>query len=764
MRNSDSLGQTSPIRFPHFSVLAPILLAAFALLPFAVASTEAAQLKAARVSQVIRDVRLLPNQAAPRPASVSDEVRDGTAVRTGVESRAELTFTDATLARLGANTIFSFNEGTRNLELGGGAMLLRVPKDAGGARIQTAAVTAAITGTTIMLEYHPDAYIKFIVLEGTGRIFRNNRIGESVLLHAGQMLIVDPKGKGLPDPVDLDLDRLVQTSLLITAFGPLPSTDLILREIQTQGREESNGRLVQTNLVIFGRGTAVSLLDPTSASTIDLRSPVSQPHQPSENLPPDSPSPNATFNSGTGNWDNPESWTPAFVPNNGLHGLDYNVFVANGTLTQNIATGVTIQKLFMSGGALVLANPLTLQLGLQFSGGTIRGGTLNIAGSSVQTSVMGVSNTILNNSGTYDLAFDSGNAFSGGGSIFNNSGTLIKSTGSGVLLFNIALNNSGNVSVQNGTLQITATGNSAGTFNADLGAILDFSNTYTFNNGATFSGPGTIQFDNGVAAHINGTITNRGTIRLNAGDALTRLLLDDDSTLTGGGTIILASQNSQSNSQVSGAGLLTNTNNTIQGQGNLGANKTQFLNQAAGVINANIDGRTLVVDPNNGGFNNQGLLEASNGGILQLTGNGGGTFTNSGTIKALNGGVLKFDGILTSSGVVDVGANTLTGTGSYTQTAGTFRLAGGSASSSNPFDFEGGLVDAWGTINAAITNNANLKPALGGSGLSVTGNVSLLSASKLTFQLGGLTQGSQYRLSQCQWHRGARRPAHPFFR
>ena len=118
-------------------------------------SSFATQLREARVSQVIKDVKLLPGQAAPRPATVSDEVRDGTAVRTGVESRAELTFTDQTLARLGANTIFSFNEGTRNLQLGGGAMLLRVPKNAGGAQVKTAAVTAAITGTTVMMEYRP---------------------------------------------------------------------------------------------------------------------------------------------------------------------------------------------------------------------------------------------------------------------------------------------------------------------------------------------------------------------------------------------------------------------------------------------------------------------------------------------------------------------------------------------------------------------------------------------------------------------------------
>src|SRR5438105_5357956 len=131
------------------------------------ACAKGAELKEARVTQIIRDVKLLPNAAPARPAVVNDPVRDGTAVRTGIESRSELIFTDATLARLGANTIFSFTEGTRNLELTDGAMLLRVPQNAGCATINTAAVTAAITGTTIMVEFHKHYYIKFIVLEGT---------------------------------------------------------------------------------------------------------------------------------------------------------------------------------------------------------------------------------------------------------------------------------------------------------------------------------------------------------------------------------------------------------------------------------------------------------------------------------------------------------------------------------------------------------------------------------------------------------------------
>src|SRR4026209_418593 len=229
----------------------------------AFATTNAAELKEARVTQIVRDVKLLPNAAPARPALVNDQVRDGTAVRTGIESRSELMFTDATLARLGANTIFSFTEGTRNLELTDGAMLLRVPKNAGGAKINTAAITAAITGTTIMLEFHKNSYIKFIVLEGTGRIFIPNHVGESVLIRAGQMLITKPNVKNLPSPVDVDIRKLMKSSRLIKGFGKMGSEDLIAQTEVQQDEEQKNGELYETNLAIYGAGTNVILDDLT---------------------------------------------------------------------------------------------------------------------------------------------------------------------------------------------------------------------------------------------------------------------------------------------------------------------------------------------------------------------------------------------------------------------------------------------------------------------------------------------------------------------
>src|SRR6478736_3157111 len=63
-------------------------------------------LKEARVSQVIQDVRLLEAHAAPHAAALNDKVTLGSAVRTGAESRAELTFSDLTITG-SARTRFS---------------------------------------------------------------------------------------------------------------------------------------------------------------------------------------------------------------------------------------------------------------------------------------------------------------------------------------------------------------------------------------------------------------------------------------------------------------------------------------------------------------------------------------------------------------------------------------------------------------------------------------------------------------------------------
>jgi hypothetical protein len=104
------------------------------------------ELKQAKVTQVIQDVRVVPSNASARPAAVNDDVHQGTAVQTGSQSRSELTFKDQTITRLGEKTIFSVGQGSRTIDLGSGQFLLYAPKKAGGAKVKMGPVTAAITG------------------------------------------------------------------------------------------------------------------------------------------------------------------------------------------------------------------------------------------------------------------------------------------------------------------------------------------------------------------------------------------------------------------------------------------------------------------------------------------------------------------------------------------------------------------------------------------------------------------------------------------
>jgi hypothetical protein len=217
----------------------------------------AASTTEARVTRVKNHVQLADSKNTHR-ASVNEIVQEETVVRTGNESRAELGFTDETVVRLAANTAFDFNRGTRGLNVKKGAVLVQATKGANGATVHAGSVAAAVAGTTVMIEYHPGFY-KFLVLEGTARLYRPGHIGDSVLVRAGQMVFGNPEA-ALSDPVDVDIGRFMKTSRFITEFPPLRSEKLIAAESQKQQREKSNKTLIGTNLVIFGGGTQVSVV------------------------------------------------------------------------------------------------------------------------------------------------------------------------------------------------------------------------------------------------------------------------------------------------------------------------------------------------------------------------------------------------------------------------------------------------------------------------------------------------------------------------
>jgi hypothetical protein len=193
------------------------------------------QLQQARVSQIIQDVRLMEAHGGPRPAAVNDTVTQQMGVRTGVESRAELTFTDLTITRLGANTIFSFKQGARELDLTSGAVLLEVPPKAPAVKVSTSAVTAAVTGGTALLATGPPT--KFMVLEGIGTFYPAGHPERAVTVHSGEMMMMTANGR-MTKPEKFDVKLVVETSRLIQDFPPLANLPLILAVVNLQLAEQ----------------------------------------------------------------------------------------------------------------------------------------------------------------------------------------------------------------------------------------------------------------------------------------------------------------------------------------------------------------------------------------------------------------------------------------------------------------------------------------------------------------------------------------------
>ena len=227
IRSTISLMKTS---FPNSNLVAAISLIGASV---GIATVLlAAEQKQARVTEVIHDVRLLAAQAAARPAAVNDTVREGTAVRTGTDSRSELLFMDQTLARLGANTVFSFGGSVRTYDLGSGAILMSAPKETGTVKITTAVATCAVSGFTAIVERHSSSWNKFIILHGDGWLRINGIPDDPCQLHTGQMVVFPPHPTHCPPVLNIDISKLLNGKLAKGFKGPLPELNIILTDIE----------------------------------------------------------------------------------------------------------------------------------------------------------------------------------------------------------------------------------------------------------------------------------------------------------------------------------------------------------------------------------------------------------------------------------------------------------------------------------------------------------------------------------------------------
>ena len=223
--------------------------------------------KDARVTQVIKDVRLLVSSAGARPATINEPVGEGQAVRTGIESRAELTFTDQTITRLGANTVFTYNEGAKEFNLAKGAVLMCVPKQSGTVRINTAAATAAVTGFTAIFESQKGGLCKVGILEGQGCITLKKRPNEPCLeIGPGELITLRDGATSFTEKKKFDIKRLASTGKLFTGFSnKLPKFALQEIQIAVDQQQQENG----------GPPPGGGYTDPTGTNKVDQKTAAS---------------------------------------------------------------------------------------------------------------------------------------------------------------------------------------------------------------------------------------------------------------------------------------------------------------------------------------------------------------------------------------------------------------------------------------------------------------------------------------------------------
>ena len=234
----------------------------------AMLSLKAADLRESTLVQVVNEVKVAPPQAAEKDAKANELVRAPDKIRTGAKSRAELKAADDTLTRIGANTVFSFEQSGRVLNLEKGSVLFHSPAGRGGGTIKSAGASAAVLGTTLIVASMPDGGFKCILLEGKGTITLPN--GKTLKLTAGDMVYIPAGAQDFGAVVKVDLGKLVEGSQLVNGFStPLPSLGDIRNEIAKQNIAIISGNYEETGMMI---GRVGSANDPLPISPITQQS------------------------------------------------------------------------------------------------------------------------------------------------------------------------------------------------------------------------------------------------------------------------------------------------------------------------------------------------------------------------------------------------------------------------------------------------------------------------------------------------------------
>jgi len=193
-------------------------------------------------------------------AKTAQSLPAGSSFTTKKSSQSQIRL-DKGFVRLGSNSQLQVGKDDQvNLKQG----VMMVGSD-GAKRRGTVKVTAPgynfqVQGTAL-IAYQPGSYIKITVLEGRIRVALQSLLGEFETIEAGQMLVINPADKRLPDPVEVDLNRLVTTSVLTSnsALGPPPTDPFIQASASDQNGDVNGGLVSRTPFALRGASPEVTV-------------------------------------------------------------------------------------------------------------------------------------------------------------------------------------------------------------------------------------------------------------------------------------------------------------------------------------------------------------------------------------------------------------------------------------------------------------------------------------------------------------------------
>jgi hypothetical protein len=438
-----------------------------------------------------------------------------------------------------------------------------------------------------------------------------------------------------------------------------------------------------------------------------------------------------------GSWNSTTGWSTAPAYPNNTTDTCYAVTIGSGSVSLNIA-GVTVDSLNLTGGTLTLKNPISFSPGGMFawSGGAL--GNNN----SFPSLTNPVGQTVV-------LAGPSMSA-----PWISNNGTIVDSY-SGTTVLAAYVDNFGTISATAGTLQIKPSqsgGTYGGTISPAVGATVQLYNGGILMNGVTFAGgvtelaesagPQVFSLAAGSIANVSGTlqldsiqigpgllnVVNGGKLNWSSSPfqfAYAAQVTGGINVASGGQMTLLGSSFSAGTAGVTNAGTITMSSTfngaidelAIKNSGTIvktSALEEDFLGNIAGTGMVSIAAGTLMIEGPLPSLANQ-------------------PYSGSWTIAA--GSSIVFNN--TAYGQTNSLSNlSISGVGHVHDTAGTIIIPSGTtATTSAPFDLDGGTLNVAGTLN--VTGGATLAWISGS--LVGSGKIFIRSGSAIDIQIATAT-------------------------